>query len=90
MKISKKCTVRGKVQGVFFRQGTLDRATELGVTGWVRNLATGEVECLICGEEAQVARLCEWLKQGPPAAKVTDLTIQDVLFEVHERFMIVR
>ena len=46
-----RCTISGKVQGVFFRANTQKQAQKLGITGWVRNLQAGTVETLICGEE---------------------------------------
>jgi acylphosphatase len=90
MKVSKKCVVSGRVQGVFYRQSTLEQATELGLTGWVRNLDSGEVECLISGEDKDVEALCQWLKQGPPAAKVSNVKVTDVDFEEHSGFVIMR
>lgn len=69
--VARRCYVSGRVQGVFYRASTRQRALELGVTGHARNLPDGRVEVLACGPEAAVAALCQWLWQGPPAAKVT-------------------
>ena len=77
MRICKRCLVSGRVQGVFYRAGTAERAGELGVTGYARNLPDGRVEVLVCGEESAVKELCEWLWQGPPAAKVERVEIGD-------------
>lgn len=90
MKICRRCVVTGKVQGVFFRQGTFDQAQALGITGWVKNLPTGEVECLICGDLPNVEALCKWLKQGPPAAKVTEVAITPLPWQEYTTFMILR
>lgn len=62
--------VSGRVQGVFFRQSTVDRARTLGLDGWVRNRADGRVEGIASGLPEALARLREWLAQGPPAAEV--------------------
>jgi acylphosphatase len=70
MKRCERSIVTGRVQGVWFRQATLEQARELGLTGWVRNRADGAVEVLACGEEAQLQRLRAWLRQGPPMAQV--------------------
>jgi acylphosphatase len=65
------CRVSGRVQGVFFRASTRNRAVELGLDGWVRNLPDGSVEVLACGEQAALGALREWLHEGPPMAQVT-------------------
>jgi len=68
---SVRVIVYGYVQGVFFRAFTSRRATELGLTGYVRNLPDGEaVEVLAEGERKQLEELIDSLKVGPPAAKV--------------------
>lgn len=63
--------VQGHVQGVAFRHHTCRQARELGVTGWVRNLADGSVEGLFEGDEAAVQTMVEWCRNGPPTARVT-------------------
>ena len=88
MQICKHCIVSGKVQGVFFRQTTLDKAKALGVKGWVRNLPNGTVEAVICGEEDVVQSLCNWLWKGPDAAQVTDIIFTDHDLESHTDFTI--
>ncbi len=67
------CLVSGKVQGVWFRQATLEQAQALGIDGWVRNLPDGRVEVLAHGVEGLLAELQEWLEQGPELAQVADL-----------------
>jgi acylphosphatase len=62
---------KGRVQGVFFRVHTKERADELGVKGWVRNLNTGEVEAVFEGDESLVNELIEYCKSGQPYAKVS-------------------
>ena len=62
--------VEGHVQGVFFRASTRRQATELGVRGYARNLHDGRVEVLAVGDVQAVERLAEWLKHGPPHARV--------------------
>lgn len=71
-----RCKVSGHVQGVFYRAATQRRATELGLDGWVRNLPDGSVEVLACGEEAVLAVLRDWLRQGPPRALVAEVRCQ--------------
>ena len=69
--------VRGKVQGVWFRGWTEERARELGLAGWVRNRADGSVEALFSGTEAAVDQMLEDCWQGPSAAAVTAVEIED-------------
>ncbi len=61
----RKWIVRGRVQGVGFRQFALNRALELGVTGYVRNLPDGSVEVHACGTPAELATMAGHLSQGP-------------------------
>lgn len=70
-----RCTISGKVQGVFFRANTQKQAQKLGITGWVRNLPTGEVEALICGEEDALLAMQDWLAKGPVLAQVTRVEV---------------
>ncbi len=63
--------VRGLVQGVFFRASTEATARRLGLSGWVRNSANGDVELIACGTMSQLDDLEKWLWQGPPSASVT-------------------
>jgi acylphosphatase len=69
--------VSGRVQGVGFRQHTDALAQRLELDGWVRNLAGGQVEVLLEGEESQVRELSEWLSHGPAAAEVTSLELSE-------------
>ena len=68
--VSVHAVVYGYVQGVFFRDFVSRRATELGLTGYVRNLPGGAVEVHAEGERKQLEELIGHLKVGPPAAKV--------------------
>ncbi len=69
-------TVSGRVQGVFFRASTRDRARELGLSGWVRNLPDGRVEFVAEGEESTLQELLQFLRVGPPGARVNDLVVE--------------
>jgi acylphosphatase len=70
--------IRGRVQGVGYRAAMLDKALELGITGWVRNRRDGSVEALVCGSvEAQDA-IVQWAHAGPPLAHVESVTATPV------------
>ena len=79
--IARRCLVSGRVQGVYYRASARQRAEALGVTGYARNLPDGCVEVLACGTAQAVEALCRWLWQGPPAAHVTDVVVEDVAMD---------
>jgi acylphosphatase len=58
------------VQGVFFRASTKEKADELGLSGWVKNLPGGDVECMAEGEKEKLEQLLQWARKGPPGAVV--------------------
>ena len=62
--------VEGRVQGVSYRVSTQRMAVELGVAGWVKNLADGRVEIWAHGSPQSVEKLLAWLRVGPPGARV--------------------
>lgn len=68
--------IAGRVQGVGFRHFIWRRAGELGLRGDVRNLPGGEVEVRALGESSQIARLAALAREGPPAARVTEVRIE--------------
>jgi acylphosphatase len=70
--------VSGRVQGVFYRASARARAESLGVTGFACNLPDGSVEVLACGPPAAVESLCAWLLEGPPAAAVDSVEIEEL------------
>ena len=74
--IARRCLVSGRVQGVWYRASTRERAVALGVTRHARNLPDGRVEVLACGEPAAVAALCDWLWTGSPASQVTGVEVE--------------
>ncbi len=65
--------IRGRVQGVWYRASARARAVDLGLTGWVRNGAGGEVELVAEGTPEALERLREWCRQGPPLASVSGI-----------------
>ncbi|MGE4071784.1 MAG: acylphosphatase [Lysobacterales bacterium] len=69
--------VSGRVQGVFFRASTQQRARELGINGHALNLADGRVEVLAQADEATLAQLESWLWRGPPQARVDSVAAED-------------
>jgi acylphosphatase len=76
MDVAAHIIVKGRVQGVSFRYFTIDRATALGLTGWVRNMPNEDVEVWAEGDRGMVESLIEMLKVGPRMAAVKDLQIE--------------
>lgn len=74
----RKCRIVGRVQGVYYRASAAERARQLGVTGEARNMPDGSVAVLVCGSEAAVMALIEWLWVGPSAARVTQVEVNEV------------
>jgi acylphosphatase len=66
----KRVVAHGRVQGVFFRDSTRERAQAAGVAGWVTNRPDGAVEAVFEGEDAAVARMVDWMRSGPSGASV--------------------
>jgi len=63
--------VEGRVQGVWFRESTRQRAEQLGVAGWVRNRPDGRVEAVFEGDPDRVAEAAAFVRRGPERAVVT-------------------
>jgi acylphosphatase len=82
--------VSGKVQGVGYRATTWDTATLLKLKGWVRNLRDGRVEAVFEGPADTVDEMIRWCHQGPPAAKVQDVTIEHEPVEGLQSFQVTR
>ncbi|GAB5347819.1 acylphosphatase [Alteriqipengyuania sp. 357] len=69
--------LHGKVQGVFYRDWTVETARGLGLEGWVRNLPDGTVEAYLEGDGTAVARMIEAMRDGPPRARVDRIEQSD-------------
>ena len=70
---SRLVRVRGRVQGIGYREACVGRAREMGVTGWVRNRMDGSVEVLLQGSPQQLADMCSWLRDGMTWALVDEI-----------------
>jgi acylphosphatase len=70
-------TVHGRVQGVFFRDSTRERAHSHGVAGWARNRSDGTVEAVLEGPLEAVERVIRFLETGPPQAEVESVDVNE-------------
>lgn len=76
MRIRAIVTIKGLVQGVAFRHHTVQQAQRLGVSGWVKNLAGGDVQGCFEGEEEAVDALVTWCHHGPSRARVDRVILE--------------
>jgi len=73
-----RAIVSGRVQGVSYRASTASEARRLGLVGWVRNLPDGSVELEAEGTSDIVDKLLSWCRQGPPAARVSGIAVEEL------------
>ena len=73
--IRRRVVLRGRVQGVFFRETTRRWSQQRGVAGWVRNNADGTVEAVFEGEPSAVERVVELVREGPRGARVDGVEV---------------
>ncbi|WP_438970289.1 acylphosphatase [Methylophaga sp.] len=69
--------ISGHVQGVSYRVSAWEKAQQLGLMGWVKNLPDGRVEMLVEGDEAALQKMMAWAEKGPCFAKVSNVTISE-------------
>lgn len=78
---SMQCIVSGNVQGVFFRAWVQDQASNLKLSGWVRNLDDGRVEALMQGNEDAINEMRSRLMQGSPLSRVEDVSCKWIEYD---------
>ena len=77
MKSNVHVLISGRVQGVWFRASTKQKAEQLSLTGWVRNTSGGNVEAVFEGDENLIQEMLEWCHHGPPLANVENVEIKN-------------
>jgi acylphosphatase len=82
--------VEGRVQGVFFRQSTQEKANQLGIKGTVKNCDDDSVEIIATGTKEQLDKLVAWCREGPPKANVITVTTQELSLQPFNNFSIIR
>ena len=80
--------IKGKVQGVFYRATAKNLAEEIGLCGWIKNIAEGNVEAAVTGTEMQLQHFIKWCKIGPSGSKVVEVIVTDVGEEQFDKFRI--
>ena len=76
MRVEVHVLISGKVQGVWFRANTKEKARQLNIKGWVRNLPDGRVEAVFQGEKEMVEEMIKWRYKGPPLAEVENVEVE--------------
>ena len=87
-KIARRIRIEGRVQGVFFRDSIRSLASRLGVYGWVRNLPDGAVLAHLEGSPEPVGKVIDFCHEGPPAARVDRILVEDAEVYGHTDFRI--
>ena len=90
MAVRARIVVRGRVQGVWFRGSMQEAAERLGVAGWVRNRPDGTVEAEAEGTHEAVDALIAWAHQGPPGARVADVSVDWIAARGERGFAVTR
>ncbi len=85
-RVAKLCRISGKVQNVWYRAWTVEQAEARGLKGWVRNRADGSVEALFAGSADKVADMIAACHQGPKAARVAGVAVEDFAGDIPEGF----
>jgi len=85
-----RLTIKGKVQGVFFRATAKDIADELGIKGWARNLPDRNVEIMATAPEDSLQKFIDWFRQGPTKARVEEVAIEELDLQQFNDFRIIR
>lgn len=87
---SVEIVVKGRVQGVFYRASTQQKATAVGLNGWVRNLPNGDVLIRAQGSEREISELVDWCKNGPPMAVVREVEVKELPRQDFRGFQVLR
>ncbi len=82
--------VKGKVQGVFFRASTKEKAIEIGIRGFVKNESDGSVFIEAEGNGSQLSEFIAWCKQGSRLAKVEHCLVEEGIIKGFTGFVILR
>jgi acylphosphatase len=75
--VRRRVKVHGRVQGVFFRDSTRERAEAYGVAGWAQNMPDGSVEAVLEGEPDAIERVMRFLQSGPSHADVEHIEVTE-------------
>jgi acylphosphatase len=87
---TKHYLIKGLVQGVYYRASAQKTAEALGLTGWIRNTPHGDVEAIASGDKESLEKFAAWCRQGPPAADVSSVDINQIEEQTFDGFVVRR
>jgi acylphosphatase len=87
---SLKITIKGRVQGVFFRESTKAVANQMGIKGIIKNQSDGSVYAEVEGDELFMQDFIDWCKYGPDDARVDDVTIEESELKNYRNFEVLK
>ncbi|NNC70041.1 MAG: acylphosphatase [Flavobacteriaceae bacterium] len=90
MTVAYKIIVKGRVQGVWFRKYTKDKADSLNLSGFARNELDGSVYIEVEGEEDHITQFIGWLDMGSPLSKVNSVDVEHIAIQAYQSFEIRR
>ena len=82
MPLQARLTIKGRVQGVGYRDWAIATGQRLGIAGWVRNRSDGAVEALVVGDEVAVGAMIDACRRGPPLARVDEIDAEPVDLDI--------
>lgn len=85
-----KLRISGKVQGVFYRASTREKAQQLGIKGWVKNEPDGTVSAVGQGSDANLRQWIDWCREGPSGARVESVEVEELAVATFQQFEIIR
>ncbi|KGE86887.1 MAG: acylphosphatase [Phaeodactylibacter xiamenensis] len=85
-----KLRITGKVQGVFFRASTLEKAQQLHIKGWVKNEPDGSVSAVGQGPDSSLQNWIDWCREGPSEARVESVEVEEQPISALQQFEIIR
>jgi acylphosphatase len=85
-----RLTIKGKVQGVFYRATAKDVADQLGIKGWIKNLPGNNVEIRATSTQESLQEFVNWCKEGPPKARVDEVIVEELELQEFNDFRINR
>lgn len=86
----KQLIITGRVQGVYYRATACQKAQQLQLIGWIKNLEDGHVMAQVQGPEDSIEQFTAWCRKGPPLSRVDNIEIMDLPETDEKNFVVIR